>query len=145
MAPAVLEHPGAVDRTYERGTDMNDGSDTQAARARAIALGAAIRHHRGEMTQTELADRLCVSQSAVSQWESGTFQITAEHVIGLERELGLRSGSLLLEAGYVDEALLGIDGARRFALWKLRSAITLLGGFESEDGRPDSQPGAEDR
>jgi transcriptional regulator with XRE-family HTH domain len=94
------------------------------------------------MTQTELADRLLVSQSAISQWETGTFQITAEHVIGLERELGLRSGSLLLEAGYIDEGLLGVDAARRFALWKLQCAVTLLAGIGVDHGRPDPQRGA---
>lgn len=119
---------------------MNQRSDTRAAKARAQALGAAIRRHRGEMTQTELADRLAVSQSAVSQWETGTTQISAEHVIGLERELGLRSGSLFVEAGYVDESLLGLDGARRFALWKLQSAVALLAG---SDDRLSPQPGTD--
>ena len=101
-------------------------SEAREAKAHAQALGAAIRRHRGEMTQTELADRLSVSQSAVSQWETGVTQVTAEHIIQLERELGLRSGSLLVEAGYVDESLLGLDAAHKFALWKLQEALALL-------------------
>src|SRR5664280_617929 len=120
---------------------MTHRSDALAANASALALGTAIRRHRGEITQTELADRLSVSQSAISQWEAGITQITAEHVIGLERELELRSGSLLIEAGYVDEALLGVDAARRFALWKLQSAVTLLAGIGHEEDRPDSRLG----
>ena len=126
VAPAVLDHPGAAASTYMEGTDMTQPNDSQVAEARARALGASIRRHRGETSQAELADRLSVSQSLVSQWETGVVQVTAEHVIGVERVLGIRSGSLLIEAGYVDESLLGIDSARRFALWKLESAVALL-------------------
>ena len=125
---------------------MDQRSDTQAAKARVQALGAAIRRHRGEMTQMELADRLGVSQSAVSQWETGTTQITAEHAIRLERELDLRSGSLLIEAGYVDESLLGLDAARRFALGKLHSAVDLISGIGSDgmtNGQLNPRPGSD--
>lgn len=125
---------------------MKKRSDAWAAKARAQALGSAIRRRRGQMTQTELADRLSVSQSAVSQWETGIAQITAEHVIRLERELGLRPGTLFVEAGYVDDSLLGIDGARLIALRSLESAVALLAGTGSVGGdQADQEPEGGDR
>lgn len=127
---------------------MNQPSEARDVRVRAQRLGRAIRRHRGRMTQAELADRLGVSQSAVSQWETGTTEVTAEHMIRLEGVLGLRSGSLFVEAGYVDESLLGLDAAMRLALGLLEEAVARLSrldgpaGIQSSDGEsPDTGPG----
>ena len=105
---------------------MKKSSEARAAKARAQALGAAIRCHRGEMTQTGLAIRLGVSQSAISQWETGVIQVTCEHIAKIERVLAVRTGTLLVEAGFLDESLLGLDAGRRYAIWKLQEAVALL-------------------
>jgi transcriptional regulator with XRE-family HTH domain len=105
---------------------MDQRSEGRASTVRAQALGAAIRRHRGDMNQTAMAGRLGLSQSAISQWETGVIQVTCEHIVELERIFGLKAGTLLVEAGYLDESLLGIDAARRYALWKLQQAVALL-------------------
>ncbi|MGA8724677.1 MAG: helix-turn-helix transcriptional regulator [Acidimicrobiales bacterium] len=99
--------------------------------ARTEALGRAIRRYRGEVNQTDLALRMNVSQATVSNWELGIVELTCEQVTRLERRLGLTRGTLLVEGGYLDEALLGFDAAMCVALAKLDSAVgtlTHLGG-----------------
>ena len=69
---------------------MDQRTDARAPRARAMALGSAIRRHRGELTQAGLAIKVSHSQSAISQWETGIIQVSCEQVVEVERVLGLR-------------------------------------------------------
>jgi len=98
-------------------------SEARILAARHRALGSAIRRHRSEMNQTELAGQLGVSQSAISQWETGVAHVTIEQLSQVERALHLRSGTLLIEAGYVDQNLLGPDAVAALALVQLQASL----------------------
>jgi transcriptional regulator with XRE-family HTH domain len=106
---------------------MKQRSDTRASQARQRILGAGIRRHRGTRTQTELADLVGLSQGSISAWETGIVPLTCEQVVLVETALGLRTGTLLLESGYVDQELLGADAVAAFALGKLQAAFDSLG------------------
>jgi transcriptional regulator with XRE-family HTH domain len=76
---------------------MPDGADAsrQARRLRAREggadrpLAAAIRlaRRRADLSQGELAERLGIRQSSVSQWERGTTEPTGRRLVGLIGEL----------------------------------------------------------
>ena len=100
-----------------KGTDVS---------SRPAALGRSIRRYRGEVSQTDLALRMDVSQATVSNWELGIVELTCEHVVRLERCLGLSRGTLLIEGGYLDELLLGFDAATCVALTRLDAAVGAL-------------------
>lgn len=104
---------------------MVEDSETRATAGRRRALGRAVRRYRGGVTQGELAALLGVSQASVSSWELGGVPLTCEQVASVERRLGLAMGTLLVEAGYVAESLLG-GGAALVALGDLRSALSRL-------------------
>ena len=74
------------------------------APVRRRRLGAAIRRHRGDLSQFDLAKALGVSQAGVSLWESGGVDFSYEQVRDIEQELGLPSGTLGWLAGYTDPA-----------------------------------------
>jgi transcriptional regulator with XRE-family HTH domain len=63
-------------------------------------LGAAIRRHRRDLSQVDLAAALGVSQAGVSLWESGGVDFSYEQVRDIERVLGLPLGTLGCLAGY---------------------------------------------
>ena len=101
-------------------------ANDRARQPRTLALGRAIRRHRGEMAQGDLAPGLGVSQASISSWELGGVDLTCEQVAELERRLGLRPGTLFVEAGYVDPHFDGPDGVRLAALHRLDAAIATL-------------------
>lgn len=105
---------------------MSQRNGAQTDSARRAALGRAIRRHRGEVAQSELAQRLAVSQASISSWEQGGVALTAEQVAAVEAELGLRAGILLIEAGYVDESLAPTDWSLALAQQSLERAIERL-------------------
>jgi hypothetical protein len=79
-------------------------------------LGRAIRHARGELTQTELGELLAaylgepVPQTTISRWESGAIALDAEIVHAIELALDLEVGTLFHNAGYVPLELGATDG-----------------------------------
>jgi transcriptional regulator with XRE-family HTH domain len=78
--------------------------------------GRAIRHARGELTQSELGERLgpylgeAVPQTTISRWESGSVTLDVEVVHALELALDLDPGTLFHNAGYVPLELDATDG-----------------------------------
>ena len=100
---------------------MNEVETFRAERLRQT--GSAIRHARGELTQSELGERLApylgepVPQTTISRWESGTITLDLEVLHALELALELQPGTLFHNAGYVSldlglkdgEALLHVD------------------------------------
>src|SRR5262245_47063499 len=76
---------------------MTDGPDTSRRTRRLQAqeggsnrpLAAAIRlaRRRADLTQGELAERLGIRQSSVSQWERGTTEPTGRRLVALIGEL----------------------------------------------------------
>lgn len=76
------------------------------AKQRQIKLGNAIRAARLPMSQVELAKRLDYPQSSISNWENGKVMLSAEQIHWLEEALDLTAGQLLLDAGYIDPALI---------------------------------------
>lgn len=115
--------------------------------SRPTALGRAIRRHRGDLNQGVVADRMDVSQATVSNWELGVVELTCEQVALLEAGLGLTRGTLLVEAGYLGESLLGLDAATGWALGMLEGAMTLLtesGGMSRSGGSEPSEESAEE-
>ncbi len=121
---------------------MSQRSDDQDAYRRMRGVGWGIRRYRAEMTQTELATLLGVSQGSISAWESGSVPLTCEQVAHVELALRLPLGTLLTEAGYVAETLLGADAVAAFALGKLQSALASLGldGIGGVDQATDFSP-----
>lgn len=119
---------------------MKERSDARAVAARRAALGQLIRRHRGETPQSDLAVRLGVSQASISSWELGGVSLTLEQLAGVEAALGLRAGVLLIEAGYVDEALGPVDWNLALARRALQRAVEDLVAEVhrgTEPGRPD--------
>ncbi len=106
---------------------MEQRSDTRAPDARMTALGVGIRRHRARMTQTELATKVGLTQGSISSWEKGVVPLTCQQVALVEAALGLRTGTLFLEAGYVNLELLGANAAAAFAIGKLQAALNSLG------------------
>src|SRR6266545_4619264 len=76
---------------------MSDGADASRRTRRLPAqeggpnrpLAAAIRvaRQQADLSQGELAERLGIRQSSVSQWERGTTEPTGRRLIGLMGEL----------------------------------------------------------
>jgi hypothetical protein len=73
------------------------------------ALGAAIRRLRGARTQAEFGASIglvCgeddVPQTTISRWEGGLVDLSYEQVRVIEAALGVPTGTLAIEAGYVD-------------------------------------------
>ena len=121
---------------------MAKRSDARAVAARRAALGQAIRRHRGETPQSELAQRLGVSQASISSWEQGGVALPAEQVAEVEAALGLRAGVLLIEAGFVDEALGPVDWNLAHVRRALQRAVDDLVAEVhrgDEPGRPGGQ------
>jgi transcriptional regulator with XRE-family HTH domain len=102
---------------------MVQGSQARARATQKKALGGAIRRHRGKLSQGELALALGISQASVSSWELGGVDLTCEQVADIEGRLRLRPGTLLVEAGYIDPALIGADGVVHHALGQLERAL----------------------
>lgn len=72
---------------------------------RRLRLGRAIERHRKAraMSQEALEAASGVSQSSISQWQRGRRGVpNVNHVARLEEALGLRPGTLLIEAGFVE-------------------------------------------
>ena len=101
-------------------------ANDRSRRPHTVALGRAIRLHRGEMSQEDLAPGLGVSQASISSWERGGVDLTCEQVAALERRVGLRRGTLFVEAGYVDERLIGAEAGLVLALARLGKAVDTL-------------------
>ena len=78
-------------------------------------LSTAVRSARGQLTQTELAQRVGVTQAALSMWETGRTTLSLDHVSAIERALNLPDGYLLVAAGYVDAEQLTASGEPRVA------------------------------
>jgi transcriptional regulator with XRE-family HTH domain len=76
------------------------GTDPDAT-FRRRRMGAAIRRHRANRSQADLAAVLGVSQAGISLWESGGVDFTYEQVHAIEAALGLPHGLLGRIAGYV--------------------------------------------
>ncbi len=62
-----------------------------------MTIGESIRHHRKKLnlTQTQLAERLCVTSQAVSKWESGAGLPDLTMAVPLARALGTTTDELL--------------------------------------------------
>ena len=101
-------------------------ANDRARPPRTLALGRAIRRHRGEMAQGDLALDVGVSQASISSWELGGVDLTCEQVAGIERRLGLVPGTMFVEAGYLDPRLVGVDAAAAVALGRLEHALQLV-------------------
>lgn len=86
-------------------TNRSCASAPEAAQ-RLQALGTEIRRARGTRSQAEVAELVDRPQSSISEWERGRVELSVEQVHQLELVLGVPSGRLLLDAGYVG------DGAR---------------------------------
>ena len=113
------------------------GND-RARPPRTLALGRAIRRHRGEMAQGDLAPGLGVSQASISSWELGGVDLTCEQVAELERRLGLVPGTLFVEAGYVDPRLVGVEATAALAVGLLEHALHVLVEAVAESGTQGS-------
>lgn len=71
---------------------------------RRRALGRAIRRARRAMSQSELGAAVNRPQSCISVWERGGVDLGVDRVYEIEDVLGLRHGTLLAQAGYIDAA-----------------------------------------
>jgi transcriptional regulator with XRE-family HTH domain len=62
-------------------------------------IGERIAHHRKRigLTQTKLANQIGISQTLLSDYETGRLQLSAEMVIRIAQTLGVRTGTLLGE------------------------------------------------
>lgn len=69
---------------------------------RRHALGKALRRARHPLTQTEVARAVGRPQSCVSVWERGGIELGVDRVYELEELYGVRHGSMLEQAGYID-------------------------------------------
>lgn len=105
---------------------MYEVNEARLARARMEAVGRSIRRYRGDSTQAELGLKLGLSQGSISSWEKGTVDLTCEQIARAESVLGLRDGTLFIEAGFVTESLLGEGAVSTLALRKLESALSDL-------------------
>jgi len=100
-----------VSRTKAHAQDI----ETQRAE-RLRQTGRAIRHARGDLTQTELGERLAphlgesVPQTTISRWESGGVSLDLEVLHAIELALDLQQGTLFHNAGYVPIELGAKDG-----------------------------------
>jgi len=100
-----------VSRTRAQGQDIEE---QRAERLRQT--GRAIRHARGELTQSELGERLApflgepVPQTTISRWESGAVSLDLETLHAIEGALDLQAGTLFHNAGYVPLELGAKDG-----------------------------------
>ena len=77
------------------------GQDIEEQRAERLRqTGRAIRHARGELTQSELGERLApflgepVPQTTISRWESGAVSLDLETLHAIEGALDLQPGTL---------------------------------------------------
>jgi hypothetical protein len=67
-----------------------------------------------------------MAQNSISLWENGGVDLTCGQVAALEKRLGLRPGTLFIEAGYVDVRLLGAEAPALIALGRLEEAVATL-------------------
>ena len=56
------------------------------------------------LTQDDVASRLHVSQPLISRWEQNRQTPSISQCVELERLFGMRPGTLLIHAGYDDQA-----------------------------------------
>jgi transcriptional regulator with XRE-family HTH domain len=86
----------------------DDGESTDARRA---AFGHALREAltRGGLRQSDLAELLDTTQSAVSGWISGKFAPSADTVFLAEEVLGMHPGGLSRFLGYLPLAATSTD------------------------------------
>ena len=115
---------------------MADPNESRAL-ARRKALGRAINRHRAPETQIEMAAGLGVSQAVVSMWEAGTVEVPLHRIEALEDYLGLASGTLLVESGYIDQSLIGDSGTLLLAVGRLEEVVTHLRTIQSADSDED--------
>ncbi len=78
------------------------------------------------MTQAELGMAIGVAQNTISAYETGEIDLHCDQIIRIEFALGLRLGTLLIESGFIDDSLLGLDAARLVAIGKLNEALSTL-------------------
>jgi transcriptional regulator with XRE-family HTH domain len=106
---------------------MAAGKNTHAS------LGHLVREQRGKLhlTQSELASRVGVSRSAISELESGRIEQPRASVFSrLAMALGLPAAALLAAAGYpASEVLLEIEADE---LTVLAASLSRLAGNERE-------------
>lgn len=83
-----------------------DDMRVMAQRKGAMQLGEAIRRVRASVGQMELAKRMndpVVDQSRISKWERGIGHPSLDQIRAIEDALGVRRGSVLRLAGYVED------------------------------------------
>lgn len=92
--------------------------DAEKADEVAVRLGDALRKARGSMSAASLARGLQVAPNYIARWEAGGRRLDLETIERIEMLLGVRTGTVLRLAGYVDDGgLIDLDtltpGARR--------------------------------
>lgn len=79
----------------------------------AIRLGGAVRKARGSTSAASLARRLGVPPNYIARWEAGNRRLDFETIEAIEAALGVRAGTVLRLAGYVDDGgLIDLDTLR---------------------------------
>lgn len=97
------------------------------------ALGRLVREQRGKLhlTQSELAERVGVSRSAISELEAGRIEQPRAQVFArLAAALGIPAAALLAAAGYPTAQVIGGIEADEIAL--LAASLASLAGTERE-------------
>lgn len=92
----------------------------------AARLGDALRKARAsvDVSQAELARRLGVIPQELNRWESGRRRISLETLVEAEQALGVRAGTVLRLAGYVDDG--GLIDVATLAPWAQRSVSLII-------------------
>lgn len=112
-------------------------SDQVAAR-----LGAAVRLAREGVgvTQAELGRRLGIASQEMNRYERGGSRLSLERIVDVERVLGVRAGTVLRLAGFVDDN--GLVDVDTLAPWAQTSIGILLERAKSREVPGGDQPHA---
>jgi len=76
---------------------MHEVNEARLAHARTAALGRSVRRYRGDITQSELASKLGLSQVSISSWVLVGYRHNSVALVGLSPARAILAADAALE------------------------------------------------